>query len=156
MAENDPNQAQGDQKNDDGKLEEMLQEIRILLQGAQVLTAFLIILPFNAGFDKLNDSEKWLYLVTFVCSLTSLVFFTAPAAIHRLARPVQDRKRYKDLSTRLLIIGMVFASLALILSSQIAVSAVMGEPVSWIVAGIAAAVIGALWWVIPIMQRDKL
>jgi hypothetical protein len=32
---------------EEGSLDDMLQELRILLQGAQVLTAFLIVLPFN-------------------------------------------------------------------------------------------------------------
>lgn len=37
---------------EEGGLDDMLQELRILLQGAQILTAFLIVLPFNQGFDK--------------------------------------------------------------------------------------------------------
>lgn len=141
---------------EDGDFSDMLQELRILLQGAQVLTAFLIILPFNEGFNKINETEKWLYLATFICSLTSLVFFTAPAALHRLARPVHYRVRFKDVATRLITIGLVPASFALVLSSQIVASAVVGEPVSWIVAGLVTVVIGLLWWVIPLLQRDEL
>ncbi len=37
---------------------DLLQELRVLLQGAQVLTAFLIVLPFNAGFARLQPGEK--------------------------------------------------------------------------------------------------
>lgn len=37
---------------DDGDLSELLEERRVLLPGAQTLTAFLIILPFNGGFAQ--------------------------------------------------------------------------------------------------------
>jgi hypothetical protein len=149
-------QSPGDAKKNDLDLNDLLQENRILLQGAQVLTAFLTILPFSEGFALLNDLETWLYLVTFICSIASLVFFAAPAAIHRLARPVKDRERFKDLATRLIVIGLVPASLALTFSAQIVTSAAVGEPASWIVAGLVAALIGVLWWVIPLSRKREL
>jgi Family of unknown function (DUF6328) len=155
MAEKE-DRKQGDDKQGDDDLNDLLQENRILLQGAQVLTAFLTILPFSQGFEKVNDTEKWLYLATFIFSLTSLVLFTAPAAMHRLARPLQDRERFKNIATRLIVMGLVPASLALTLSSQIVTSAVVGEPVSWIVAGVVAAIIGALWWVIPLTMKEDI
>ncbi|MGA7733532.1 MAG: DUF6328 family protein [Chloroflexia bacterium] len=155
MAEKE-DRKKGDDKQGDDDLNDLLQENRILLQGAQVLTAFLTILPFSQGFEKVNDTEKWLYLATFMCSLTSLVLFTAPAAMHRLARPLQDRQHYKDIATRLIVVGLVPASLALAFSSQIVTSAVVGEPVSWIVAGVVAAIIGALWWVIPLTMKEDI
>src|SRR5260221_541116 len=37
---------------------DLLQELRVLLQGAQVMTAFLIVLPFNAGFARLQPGVK--------------------------------------------------------------------------------------------------
>src|SRR5215204_2910616 len=77
--------------NDDGDLNDMLQEMRILLQGAQVLTAFLVILPFNEGFARIDPVEKWIYVATFLCSISGLVIFSAPAAHHRLVRPLVDR-----------------------------------------------------------------
>lgn len=153
---NEHKEQKGEENEDNGKIADMLQELRILLQGAQVLTAFLVILPFNSGFEKIDNTEKWIYLASFVCSLTSLIFFTAPAAMHRLARPVHSRKRYKDVSTMMMIIGLVPASLALVLTSQIATSAVVGEPISWIVAAFVAVVIGVLWWVIPLVNRDRM
>jgi hypothetical protein len=42
--------ASDSEASEEGSLNDMLQELRILLQGAQVLTAFLIVLPFNQGF----------------------------------------------------------------------------------------------------------
>ncbi len=100
----------------DEDLTELLQELRVLLPGTQTLTAFLIILPFNTGFAEITGLEKVVYAITFVCSLISLVFFTAPAAQHRLQRPLRDRPGFKELATRLIVIGLIPLSIALILA----------------------------------------
>src|SRR5215831_10876771 len=63
-----------------GNLSDMLQELRVLLQGAQVLTGFLIILPFYQGFPSLSSTQHTVYLATFGCALASLIIFSAPAA----------------------------------------------------------------------------
>lgn len=142
-------------EHDEQKMDDMLQELRILLQGVQVLTAFLIILPFSAGFEKVEQAEKWVYLVIFICSVSSLVLFSAPAAQHRLERPLMDRVRFKEISTRMIIIGMVPFSLALVLVSQLVVSEVLGMTESFIVAGIVAVLIGSIWWLLPLARKQK-
>jgi len=61
--------ANNSEVSEEGSLTDMLHELGILLQGAQVLTAFLIVLPFNQDFDKIHDFEKWVYTATFLCSI---------------------------------------------------------------------------------------
>lgn len=73
----------------DGDLSDLLQELRVLLPGIQTLTGFLIILPFSQGFSKIGQHEQWVYLALFVCAVSSLVLFTAPAAQHRWERPLR-------------------------------------------------------------------
>ena len=65
---------------DDPDLNDLLQELRILLQGAQVLSGFLTILPFSEGFGRLDQFERMIFLVTFISSLAGLIFISAPAA----------------------------------------------------------------------------
>lgn len=140
---------------DEEDLNDLLQELRILLQGVQVLTAFLVILPFNQGFEKIEEIEKWVYLATFVCSVTGLVLFSAPAAHHRLARPLMDRVRFKDFATRMTIIGLVPSSLALVLATQLVVAQVLGNVQSIVVAGLIAVLIGVFWWILPLAHKEK-
>jgi hypothetical protein len=129
-------------------------ELRLLLNGAQVLTAFLMILPFSAGFDKISDSEKWVYGLMFVCSLASLVLFTAPAAQHRIERPLRDRVEFKRSATKFTIAGLVPMSLAWVLAAHFVVTQVLGATIGTIVAVVAAIGIVAVWWVLPITKRD--
>jgi hypothetical protein len=139
-----------------GSLNDMLQELRILLQGAQVLTAFLILLPFNQGFDKIHDIEKWIYTATFLCSITSLIFFSAPAAHHRLARPLVNRELFNTFATRMILVGLVALSFALILATQLVVSQVVGAVISVYVTAFVSLLILVIWWLFPLKYKEKL
>lgn len=139
----------------DDDLNDMLQELRILLQGAQVLTAFLIILPFNQGFDKIDDFEKWIYLATFLCSVSALILFSAPAAMHRLARPLINRTLFKNFATRMIIIGLIPLSLALILSTQLVVAQVFGIWQGTVAAGVVGLLILVIWWLVPLARKKE-
>jgi hypothetical protein len=139
-----------------GSLDDMLQELRILLQGAQVLTAFLIVLPFNQGFDKIHDIEKLVYTATFLCSITSLVFFSAPAAHHRLARPLINRELFNTFATRMILVGLTALSFALILVTQLVVSQVIGTVVSVCVTAFVSLLILVIWWLFPLTYRKRL
>jgi hypothetical protein len=155
MSDNEDEAQPNEQGKGDTDLGDMLQEMRVLIQGAQVLTAFLVILPFNQGFEKIDETERWVYLTTFLCSVTSLVLFSAPAAMHRVIRPLRDRERFKDIGTRLILTAQVFASLALVLAVQLVVSQVLGTTASILAAGAVGLVILALWWVVPlVLKRD--
>ncbi len=141
----------------DGDLSDMLNEMRVLLPGAQTLTAFLIILPFNSGFAEIRNEEKAVYVVTFLCSLLSLVLFTAPAAQHRLQRPLRDREGFKNMATRYIIAGLVPLSIALVLATQLVLSEVIAARwASWTIAGGLAAIILLLWWIAPRWRQARL
>jgi len=140
----------------DGDLADLLGELRILLPGAQTLTAFLIILPFNGGFAQIQQGEKMVYLITFMCSVTSLVLFTAPAAHHRLQRPLRDREGFKNLATRLIIAGLIPLSAALVLATQLVMSEVISPRwISWALAGALALLILVLWWIAPLRRHVR-
>jgi hypothetical protein len=148
--------ASNSEASEEGNLNEMLQELRILLQGAQVLTAFLVVVPFNQSFINIHEIEKWVYSATFLCSITSLVFFSAPAALHRLARPLVDRVLFKKFATRMILVGLVFLSFALILVTQLVASQVIGPMVSILVTTFVSLLILIVWWLFPLAHRHRL
>ena len=138
----------------DEDLSDLLQELRVLLPGVQTLTAFLIILPFSPGFALIEQAERWVYLATFLCSVSSLVLFTAPAAQHRLERPLRNRVRFKQVATRLTIIGLLPLSLALILATQLVVSEVGGREAGIGAAALVTFLIGLTWWLLPLRRHN--
>ena len=140
---------------DPGDLKDLLEEVRILLPGVQVLTAFLIVLPFNSGFAKIDALEKWIYLVTFCCAISSLILLSEPAIAHRLERPLRDRAAFKRHGTRMAIAGTIPLSVALVLVSHLVVTEVFSGVEGTLVAAGVAALIGVLWWLLPLRHKHR-
>lgn len=140
----------------DTDLTDLLGELRVLLPGAQTLMAFLVILPFQAGFAEIRGDEKTIYVITFLCSVLSLVLFVAPAALHRLQRPLRDRAAFKNTATKYIIAGLVPLSIAITLATQLVLSTVVSISwASWSVTGIVGVLILVLWWLVPILKDHE-
>lgn len=138
------------QLTDDGDFSDLLSELRVLLPGAQMLTAFLIILPFNGAFAQVVRTEKMVFLATFVLSLVSLILLSAPAVQHRVMRPLLDRARFKKIASRQVVIGSITLALAFVLATNLVISEVFGGYVGLIAGGGIALVITSLWWLLPL------
>jgi len=150
-AEVPPQHAAG--AHDEADMTEMLNELRVLITGAQLLTGFLITLPFNSGFKEIVQAEKWVFMATFLCSLSSLILFTAPAVQHRLLRPLLNRSCFKNAASRQMLVGAVFLSLALVLCANLVTSEVVGHPLGGFVAALTTLLVLAMWWVYPWWMR---
>ncbi len=63
----------------------LLQELRVVQTGVQLLTGFLLTLPFQPRFDMLDAPMKIVYLVTVSSAVVSTALLVAPpVAMHRL------------------------------------------------------------------------
>src|SRR6516165_7189918 len=62
----------------------LLQELRVVQTGVQLLTGFLLTLPFQQRFNVLNEQMRIVYLATVGCSVGATVLLIAPVGIHRL------------------------------------------------------------------------
>jgi Family of unknown function (DUF6328) len=62
----------------------LLQELRVVQTGVQLLTGFLLTLPFQQRFDVLNQQMRIAYLVTVGCSVGATVLLMAPVGSQRL------------------------------------------------------------------------
>ena len=147
--------ASATKSHDETDLTEMLNELRVLLPGAQLLNGFLIALPFNAGFREIVQLEKWIFMATFLCSLSSLILFTAPAVQHRILRPLADRMHFKNVASKQMLAGAFFLSLSLVLGTSLVIAGVVGHSEGIGVAVIFASLILGLWWVYPWMWEKR-
>lgn len=141
------------EKTGDGDLTDMLGELRVLLLGSQLLTGFLIAVPFAPGFRELVGPEKYVFLATFVFALVSLVLLSAPAIQHRLIRPLRNRERFKNMAGRTMVFGAATLAIALVLATQLVLSTVMGSMVGNVSAGVLAVLIVVMWWLLPWVWR---
>lgn len=130
----------------------LLQELRVVQTGVQLLTGFLLTLPFQQRFEDLSDSEVAIYLATVALSVTSTVLLVAPAGLHRM---LFRRHALPDLvfaSHRLAICGIATLALALIGVVALIFSFVISPLVGALAAAVAFAMFCGLWGFAAILQ----
>lgn len=97
----------------DRNLLELLNELRVALPGVQVLFAFLLVLPFNPGFDDVTGFQRDVYLFTLIAATLSAVLLIAPSMHHRLQFRAGNKREILRDANRLAILGMTTLALAM-------------------------------------------
>ena len=140
----------------DRELIELLNELRVALPGVQVLFAFLLIVPFQQGFSDVTDTTRLVYFAGLASSALAVAFLITPATYHRinLRRGVDEKEEMLFTSSRLTLIGTVFLAAGIGCSMFVIADVLFGETVALAVAALTAAVIVALWYVLPYRARN--
>ena len=93
---------------------DLLQELRVVQTGVQLLTGFLLTLPFQARFVGLGEFQQNVYLVTVGFAISATGFLIAPVAIHRVLFRRHARLTLVSAAHRLAVIGTVLLGAAVV------------------------------------------
>lgn len=150
-----PDVAEGESKSSklDRELGELLQELRVLLPGVQVLFAFLLTVPFSQRFDELVEAEKGLYLAALICAALASALLVSPSAFHRILFRERDKEWLILTSNRLAIAGMAFLAFSMGCSLFLVAEVIYGSRLASFVAGGLGLVFVVLWYVVPLSRR---
>jgi hypothetical protein len=131
---------------------ELLNELRVALPGVQVLFAFLLVLPFNSGFDSVTQFQKDVYLVTLLATALSAVALIAPSMHHRLQFREGNKAKILRDSNRLTIIGMSALAVAMTGAVMLCTDYVFGSrTMAWSVAAVVVA-FAVVWYAMPLRR----
>jgi len=95
------------------ELIELLNELRVVLPGVQVLFAFLLIVPFSNGFSKVTHTQRAVYFVAFLFAALGTALLIAPSSYHRLRFRKRDKEKMLLTSNKLAVAGMAFVAAAI-------------------------------------------
>src|SRR4029450_5463222 len=79
---------------------ELIEENRLALPGTQVLFAFLLVLPFQQRFERLDDGQVAVYYAALICAAIAIILLIAPTAAHRIRWRQGDKEGLLRLSTK--------------------------------------------------------
>ncbi|MGH3970313.1 MAG: DUF6328 family protein [Mycobacterium sp.] len=133
--------------------ENLLQELRVTQTGVQLLTGFLLIVPFQQRFDELSHTMRVVYLATVVCSISSTVLLIAPVAMHRLLFRRHRMESVVATAHRFAYSGLLLLGLALVGVTAIIFSSVAGRTAGIVAGGCAAIALLSFWVVLPLVMR---
>lgn len=152
----DPGRHETETERLDRNWSSLLQELRVAQTGVQVLTGFLLTLPFQNRFSDLDAGARLVYLLTVACSMGSTVLLVAPVSMHR----VLFRRRRLDVlvasSHKFAIAGLVLLGLALAGVAAIIFDAVLGAVAAWSAGAATLLALASAWFWLPVWERrDK-
>jgi hypothetical protein len=134
---------------------ELLQELRVAQTGVQILTGFLLTVPFQQRFGELDEYQRAVYLVLVVLAVAATGFIVAPVSLHRLLfRRGLKRELVESgdtlAQTGLAMLALVLAGAALLLFD------VVVDRTAGLIAG-AATLIGltVIWVVVPLRLSHR-
>lgn len=134
---------------------ELLQEVRVVQTGVQLLTGFLLTLPFQQRFAELDEPERVVYLVAVALSAGSTATLIAPVALHRSLFRRRARPQLIAGAQRLAVAGLAMLGLAVTAVVGLIFDVVVSRAGGLLAGGLTLVIFGALWFVLPLMIRDQ-
>jgi amino acid transporter len=134
-------------------LDQLLQELRIVLPGVQVLFAFLLAVPFSSRFGKVDGFERDVYFAALLLSALAVVLLMAPSMHHRILFRHEQKRFLINTASLMTIAGMTALALAVVLSLVLVAHFLFGSVAAWIAGGLSFGAFALLWYALPIERR---
>jgi hypothetical protein len=132
---------------------ELLEELRALIPGAEVLFGFLLAIRFTNQFQELSIVQRNVYYATLVATAIALVLLMAPAVFHRLRFRQHDKEAMLRKGNREAIAGTLAIALSLTGVIYLVSDMVFGVSSASIVAAVFFAFVAWRWWLIALYRR---
>jgi Family of unknown function (DUF6328) len=131
----------------------LLQELRVVQTGVQLLTGFLLTLPFQQRFTILDTTMRVVYLVTVGSSIGATVLLEAPVAMHRLLFRRHRIQFVVSTAHRFAYAGLLLMGLSLT-GVAVVIFGTVANMAAGVIAGACAVTAQLFFWVLlPLRLR---
>jgi hypothetical protein len=139
----------------DRNMAEMLQEVRVAQIGVQILFAFLLSLSFTERFGRINDFQRWTYVVTLLLTSVTTGLLVAPAAIHRMLFGRGVKATTVRLGHHLFLAGLAALALTLVGAVLLVLDVAVGRSFAVWSSVLLLVLLVGLWFVLPLPVRSR-
>jgi uncharacterized membrane protein len=130
------------------RYEVLLQELRVVLPGVQVLLAFLLTAPFAAGYDRLDAFGRDLFGVAMMSALAAVVLLLCPAVFHRVGERTARHRRL-SWGIRAVVGGLAMLAISLVSAVWCVSRFAFGTSRAWWIPAVAGLLFVLFWLVLP-------
>jgi hypothetical protein len=139
----------------DRELIELLNGLRVILPGAQVLFAFLLTVPFTQRFPDTDTAQRTAYFAGFLCTAIASALLLAPSAYHRLRWRQRDKEQLLRTANTLVIAALGFLAVAITAATFLVTNLLYdGLATSIVSAGVAVLLVW-FWYGLPLSRRAR-
>ena len=134
---------------------ELLEELRSLIPGAEVLFGFLLAIRFTSNFDQLTLVQERVYYATLLSTAFALVMLLAPASFHRIRFRDDDKEAMLKKGNREAIAGT--AGIALAFTGVLFLVTDLIFSIPWAIAVAASFFLLAAWrwWLVALFRKAQ-
>ena len=134
---------------------ELLQELRVAQTGVQILTGFLLTVPFSQRFAQLTDLQVTTYLIVLCGAVLTTGFVIAPVAFHRILFRQRMRAWLVHAANQSARGGLVLLAATVSGLLFLIFDVVHGLTPALVALGAALVFFVTLWGVIPGWRRGR-
>lgn len=135
--------------------DELLQEIRVTQTGVQILTGFLLTVPFSQRFESLDELQRTVYLCVLASSVLTTGLVVAPAAFHRVLFRRRARDWLVDAADRCASLSLVMVAVTVSGVLFLAFDIVAGNLAAAIAFAATITFFSLLWWAAPVWMGRR-
>lgn len=139
----------------DRNVMELLNELRVVGIGVQVLFGFLLSIPFAKGFPRLDHFERGIWLASLVFAALATALLVAPVAYHRWLFRRHEKETLVRVTNRLAIGGLIAVGLAVCSAVLLVTSFVAPGVRSIVITAGLVCVFAGLWFVMPLSRVSQ-
>jgi len=130
---------------------ELLQELRVSQTGVQILSGFLLTLPFQQRFTQLSPFFRAVFLTAFVLATLATVLLVAPVSSHRVLFHKHEKDVLVETADRLAKAGLTALALTVPAVVLLIFGVVVGAAAGLVASGLVLMLFVVCWLVLPLV-----
>ncbi|MGX5681200.1 DUF6328 family protein [Schumannella luteola] len=135
---------------------ELLQELRVIQTGTQILTGFLLALAFQPRFTELDSYQVVTYLILVATAAITTILALTPVSLHRILFKQKAKEEIVTIANRVLKVTLVFVGLTILGTVLLIVDVVLGRPWGWAAGAVTLVGIVFAWVLLPFgVERSR-
>lgn len=140
----------------DRQWNDLLQELRVMQTGTQIIAGFLLTLPFQSRFTELDQVATTLYIGDVLLAALATCLMLVPVAMHRelFGRQVKDRLVASGHTIVRIVLWLI--GLLVVGTTALVFEVVLGRAAAIIVAVAMAIVLLTVLAAYPMVVRSKI
>lgn len=140
----------------DRNWDELMQELRVMQTGTQVLSGFLLAVAFQPRFTELDPLQVGLYLTLVGLAALATILALAPVGMHRWLFGRRRKPELVRMASMMVKADLVVVGLLSVGVTTLIVDFTLDRTFATVVLAIGAVIVIGLWLVLPIgVARSK-
>ncbi|HTN55916.1 MAG TPA: DUF6328 family protein [Microbacterium sp.] len=134
---------------------ELMQELRVMQTGTQILSGFLLAVAFQPRFAELDDLQRALYVTLVLLAATATVLALTPVGLHRMLFQERRKIQLVRVTDRLVKVNLVVIGAVTVGVVALILDVALDRSTAIVVAVIGVIVILVLWVGLPPLLRRR-